>query len=85
MKVSNFNTRHGRRPEPRNLNMLRRNVEKFVEHETFSQISKLLDPLVDGWRDFCIKIWVRCSALSSDDFTTMIRNVARVVVEIINQ
>lgn len=82
--MSTLDERHGRKPEPKNLNLLRHQIEKFVEHEAFSAISKVAGHLCDGWNDVGRVIWLRLNAPSSSDIATMIQTVVRVVVEIIN-
>lgn len=82
--MSASNARYGRKPEPNNLNLIRLNVEKFVEHETFSQLSAMFRPLVDGWNEFCRACWIQIVSISPDDPTKMLLNLVRVLVEIVN-
>jgi len=78
-------TRHGRStPEPKNLNLLRHQVERFVEHEAFSHLSDCVRHLCGGWSDACRTIWLWVNTVSPIDANKLLQTVVRVVVEILN-
>jgi hypothetical protein len=84
--MSSFESkRHGRKmPEPQNLNLLRQQVEKFVEHEAFSQLADCARHLCGGWNDACRTIWVWLNGVLPIDVDKILQTVVRVVVEILN-